>query len=641
METSARLAEEGLALVPADARATRLRLEGNIAITSVWVTEGLDAVARACKRIAAEAIAAGWEHSAAIAFHNLGTIQRHIGSMEHSISNLERAARYWGNYPSNPYADNAELALALLTVGNVKAAEQAAVRGVAATQAWQRPQAEARYGLAIVRMHQGRFEEAKAILEDLLVSPVLGSVAEMGAVALLEVLHLMNAPHADWEEPSRLLATVHRDPRFAPMAAAGNAFRKHYSTRCRGACLRAVAAVREWEPKGAVFTAIISNVKTAPLGIAHNLPNAISDAVTALQRADDNNLLPHLRVWLRPYIPHIGSLIRHPGAVALLVRFLQLDAEGWRAPITEILPTLGVQERSQLLTALIPVANKETYSALAEIPGGDVAAVRKVMIRRQAPRLLIRTFGGLTVERLGSRQPPRSIDKRRLRSLLALIVAQRGQPLTRDVAFDTLWPDAAPAAAVNNLNQAMFQLRRAIDETYKEGESPQYLLATAETVQLDSDLVTTDLREFRSISTDLRDAASGPTYEKLASAAVDLIRGAFLEDLRYEDWVASVEAPIHAEIRQLLLPIAQGTVASPDLAIQAAAALIKLDEFDEAAVAAMARQLSETGRRAAAREVIVRFARHLRDELDEPLSADLAALIGGLPPIAPAASSSI
>ena len=40
------------------------------------------------------------------------------------------------------------------------------------------------------------------------------------------------------------------------------------------------------------------------------------------------------------------------------------------------------------------------------------------------------------------------------------------------MVLDTMWPDSDPAAAVNSLNQTVFQLRRAIDPDYRDGESP-------------------------------------------------------------------------------------------------------------------------------------------------------------------------
>ena len=43
-EQAAEIAQLGVEIVPADAVATRLRLEGNLAITRTWLTGSLDAV---------------------------------------------------------------------------------------------------------------------------------------------------------------------------------------------------------------------------------------------------------------------------------------------------------------------------------------------------------------------------------------------------------------------------------------------------------------------------------------------------------------------------------------------------------------------------------------------------------------------
>jgi DNA-binding SARP family transcriptional activator len=113
---------------------------------------------------------------------------------------------------------------------------------------------------------------------------------------------------------------------------------------------------------------------------------------------------------------------------------------------------------------------------------------------------------------------------------------------------------------------------------------------------------------------------------------LDLIRGDFLGDLRYEDWAVEAQPRIHAEVRHVLLPVAlgRGSYAIPDLGIRAAAALLSLDAFDEQAYLAIADRLAESGRRVAARELITRYARRLHAELDEPPSDDLRAALATL-----------
>jgi DNA-binding SARP family transcriptional activator len=201
--------------------------------------------------------------------------------------------------------------------------------------------------------------------------------------------------------------------------------------------------------------------------------------------------------------------------------------------------------------------------------------------------------------------------------LLAVLAAHYGTALSRDVAIDILWPDSDPEAAINSLNQTVFQLRRYIDKTYRGGESPEYIASSAEHLGLSPDLVHTDLQEIRRLSARL---ASADWHQRQATAAraIRLVRGEFLADLRYEEWANRQQLTIHAEIRERLLPIAlsSGTSYEVEVAAQAATALLNLDSFDEAAILALAECLSRSGRRAAARQVVVDFLKRMESDLD-------------------------
>jgi DNA-binding SARP family transcriptional activator len=108
-----------------------------------------------------------------------------------------------------------------------------------------------------------------------------------------------------------------------------------------------------------------------------------------------------------------------------------------------------------------------------------------------------------------------------------------------------------------------------------------------------------------------------------------LIRGEFLPELKYDDWAAHVQAAIHSELRATLLPIAERDrdLADPELAVQAALALIRLDEFDERAQVALALALAAGGRHVAGKDAITRFAAKIRRELDEEPSALVTAAL--------------
>jgi DNA-binding SARP family transcriptional activator len=205
--------------------------------------------------------------------------------------------------------------------------------------------------------------------------------------------------------------------------------------------------------------------------------------------------------------------------------------------------------------------------------------------------------------------------------LLAVLAAHLGTTLSRDAALDILWPEADPDAAINSLNQTVFQLRRYIDPAYRGGESPEYIVSTAESVGLHQDLVLTDLAEIRRLPVRLS-AADWHQRQALAQRAASLVQGEFLADFRYEDWVARQQLLVHGEVRQRLLAVAEtpGSGFDVDVAAQAATSLLALDPFDETAIVALANCLTQSGRKAAAHRIVMDFVKRLHADLDLPPS---------------------
>jgi DNA-binding SARP family transcriptional activator len=179
---------------------------------------------------------------------------------------------------------------------------------------------------------------------------------------------------------------------------------------------------------------------------------------------------------------------------------------------------------------------------------------------------------------------------------------------------------------VNSLNQTVFQLRRLIEPNYREGESPQYVISNVDSVQLNKDLVITDLAAIRHLRSELTTPSDSISRNAITHQLVDLVRGEFLADLKYEDWVSHAQMSVHSEIRSDLLPIARGDVLSDgdEWAFKAGCSLVALDPYDEDAHIAMIRHLSASGRRSQARNLASGFAERLRAELDEEPSEQLA-----------------
>jgi DNA-binding SARP family transcriptional activator len=235
--------------------------------------------------------------------------------------------------------------------------------------------------------------------------------------------------------------------------------------------------------------------------------------------------------------------------------------------------------------------------------------------------MFLRTLGGVTLRRGSWLGPIVAIEKRRVRALLAVLGAHSHTTLTRDMAIDLLWPDADGDSAINSLNQTVFQLRRYLDSSYRQGESPEYVISSSEQVALADDLVHTDLEEIRRLP-DRLIGASWDQRQEIARRAISLVKGEFLADLRYETWASRLQVGVHNDIRAKLLPIALQTNAFEiQVSLDAATALVMIDPFDESATMALADCLARSGRRVAARDLLIRYADQLTSELEEAPSS--------------------
>ncbi|PZR60580.1 MAG: hypothetical protein DLM71_10460 [Chloroflexi bacterium] len=623
-ETSGAIALEGLLLAPPDADVIRLRLDGNLAITVGWIAGPLVEAARTCERVAARAASMGLDHFAAIGLHNVGALRREMGDISESIRVLERAWRHWQVARVSPFAENTEFVMALLASDQPDRAQRVADAGVAGTRSWARPHLEAEAGRASVDIYRGLFSAAIARLRSLIAYPDLGITTELCRNVLMDAMLLANRPPAEIHELAEQLEGGPRDPRLAPVTDTSLALAAHAIGRCAPDCGRAARQTLDaWGVRGGRFSAVVGGLKLAIIALDHGAPPSNDRAVAAVSAVQSLKLVRYMRWWIRRLGSHTASLLESVGGMDLIRQALCADPEYWREPVAAAVRLMSPSDRQPLLEALTSHGNRATVELLKDVRGGDVTAARRKMVRRQAARIHIRTFGSIAVYRGGWTGRQLGVTSRRSRLLLSLLVANLGQPVGREVVLDRLWPDADPAAAINNLNQAVFQLRRQLEPSYRDGLSPAYVLASAESVELDADLVRTDLQEFRKYADVVR--AGGREAPHAALSLIGLTRGEYLGDAKYEDWAALSASSVHNEVRSILLPVATGELLADrhDIGLEAACALQRLDQFDESAAIAIVLRLVALGRRAAARQAAANFISKLREELQEPPSEAL------------------
>ena len=535
------------------------------------------------------------------------------------MANLEKAARFWAETPTNPFAFNEDLTTALILDGQADRARAFALDSIRRTSPWPRPKAHALDSLAGTLAAQCRLGEAIQLQREATAARhVLGGAEAPIFSRLIEWLYL------DGRTTEQVLATRDSmlagppiDLRYEAEVAPSLAVAMHATGDCQGRCQQHLQAIREAEARGEVYVALMGRVKVGALALEHRARRPKLEAWRALAQAYALGYATIIRPWVRRFAAHAPLALELDDGADLLASLLAWDPDGWRSAAIELLRGSSGQDRETLLNSLEQHANRETVDALVGIHGSDIARTRRNLRRAQASRLYLRTLGGVSLRKGGWLGPVVKVEKRRVRSLLAILGAFAHSSLTRDMAIDLLWPEADADSAVNNLNQTVYQLRRYLDPNYRQGESPEYVISSAEQVGLAEDLVYSDIQEIRRMPDRLA-SASWTDRQRIASQAIALVKGEFLADLSYETWASRLQTGVHNELRARLLPLAQRTDPTYDrqVALDAASALVMLDPYDEAATVALAEGLELSGQRVAARKVLARFAQQIDSELD-------------------------
>jgi DNA-binding SARP family transcriptional activator len=204
------------------------------------------------------------------------------------------------------------------------------------------------------------------------------------------------------------------------------------------------------------------------------------------------------------------------------------DAVALSAITPKAIPTQAVPtEEPTDIPTVLSVAQNTTETA-------TVAASEPIAAPAVTPTLTVYMLGTFRVAVNG-----RSIDKwpsGRGRAVLKYLLMHTSRPTPRDVLMETFWPDSAPDASRNNLNVALYGLRRALRAVT---DLPVIVFEDG-TYRLNSDFqLWIDVGEFE------RQAAAGQRLEitgklsaavKQYEAAVNLYQDDFLADDPYEEW---------------------------------------------------------------------------------------------------------
>lgn len=139
------------------------------------------------------------------------------------------------------------------------------------------------------------------------------------------------------------------------------------------------------------------------------------------------------------------------------------------------------------------------------------------------PEISVTLLGGFAAAVDGEPVPERAWRLKKARELVKLLALAPGHRLHREQAMDVLWRELAPAAAANNLHQAVHVARRALD--------PDAIEVRDEMLSLAAEV---DVDRLELAAAEARRAGTAEAYR----AALALHGGELLPENRYDDWAA-------------------------------------------------------------------------------------------------------
>jgi DNA-binding SARP family transcriptional activator len=153
-----------------------------------------------------------------------------------------------------------------------------------------------------------------------------------------------------------------------------------------------------------------------------------------------------------------------------------------------------------------------------------------------APSLEVHLLGPFRV--FANDQPIDAWPNGKGRSIFKFLATHRGQPVQREVLMETFWPESEPDAARNNLNVAVYGLRKALARAdpsfpfvlFRQG---CYSFNPALRLWVDAEVFVDCVRRGQ-LAEQRGDAEETAAAYRVAMA---VYRSALLVDDRYEDWL--------------------------------------------------------------------------------------------------------
>ena len=251
---------------------------------------------------------------------------------------------------------------------------------------------------------------------------------------------------------------------------------------------------------------------------------------------------------------------------------------------------------------------------------------------KQLENLYINMFGEFRVWRGESLIGHREWGRQKTRPLLKLLLTRPGQPFSRDEIIEALWPGVSPEAGERSLRAAVSQLRRVLEPELERGSGSRYILRHSPGYAFEAQSAARiDTLEFE-VRLNRADAARQD--ERLVDAideyraALDVVRGEFLEEDPYEEWAIAARDHWREQHLSALSALAECHALRGHYteAIDLCDRALSLDRHRDELYRQLMLYHYGAGEQALALQAFRRYARMLEVELDTVPSTELIRL---------------
>lgn len=238
-----------------------------------------------------------------------------------------------------------------------------------------------------------------------------------------------------------------------------------------------------------------------------------------------------------------------------------------------------------------------------------------------APHLAIRCFGSLEIYRKGAPVGSHAVKRRRTLSLLGILLAYQGRPVSKHTLIELLWPEAVPETRVTQLYVLVHELRQLLEPGRGEGlgslictQGDRYYFRVDGSCLIDV-VRFKDLRQ-QGVRAEAAGDAEGAIHAY--ETAVELYRGDYMEDEPFAEWCWQEREHLREMCVDMLLRLGGlcGQSENWDKSILYYRRALQVDQFREEAHRGLMFALWVSGRRTEAIEQYQRCDSLLRSELD-------------------------